>query len=80
MPQSCFLGFFFDCEQVREALKGQTLAGLINNAGVAWPAPLLHQSLTDFKKIVHANLCGTFIVTQVNCPQNSLTSDIEGKA
>lgn len=54
-----------NCAQVREALNGRTLAGLINNAGVAWPAPLLHQSLADFKNVLDANLCGTFIVTKV---------------
>ena len=47
-------------------MEGHTLAGVINNAGVAWPAPLLYQSLSDFKKVLNANLCGTFIVTKVS--------------
>ena len=41
------------------------LCGLVNNAGVAWPAPLMHQPLADFRKLLDANLTGTFIVTQV---------------
>jgi hypothetical protein len=52
--------------QVKVLLAGRTLFGLINNAGVAWPAPLLHQPLSDFRRIVEANLDGTFIVTQVD--------------
>lgn len=51
--------------QVRETLAGKTLAALVNNAGVAWPAPMLHQPLADFRKILEANLVGTFIVTKV---------------
>lgn len=50
--------------KVRRALKGRTLFGLVNNAGVAWPAPFLHQPLEDFRRILDANLLGTFIVTQ----------------
>ena len=46
-------------------MKGRCLAALINNAGVAWPAPLLYQPLADFRKTLDANLSGTFIVTKV---------------
>lgn len=51
--------------QVRTALQGTTLSGLINNAGVAWPAPLLHQPISDFQSQINANLIGTVMVTQV---------------
>lgn len=56
--------------QVRAALQGRTLAGLINNAGVAWPAPLLHQPLADFQTILNANCCGVFNVTKVGRSEN----------
>jgi len=35
-------------QQVREQLNGETLFGLVNNAGIAVPAPLMHQSIEDF--------------------------------
>eukprot|EP00884_Botryococcus_braunii_P005714 jgi/Botrbrau1/15143/Bobra.0149s0013.1 len=37
-------------QKVREALGGQTLFGLVNNAGVANGGPALHQDLADFRQ------------------------------
>lgn len=58
---------------MKDALKGRTLIALINNAGVAWPAPFLHQSVTDFQKIITTNLIGTFMVTQVKNVKSALS-------
>src|SRR5215468_2563593 len=33
--------------QVRERLNGETLFGLVNNAGIAVPAPLIHMPTAD---------------------------------
>src|SRR5512147_780641 len=35
-------------QQVREQLNGETLSGLVNNAGIAVPAPLIHQPIAEF--------------------------------
>ena len=51
--------------QVRKLLNGQTLYGLVNNAGVAYYGPLMHQPIEEFRKNVEINLVGTLQVTQV---------------
>ncbi len=50
--------------QVSTALNGETLAGLVNNAGVAVPGPLLHLSIDEFRHQLDVNLTGQLIVTQ----------------
>ena len=40
----------------------------MNNAGIAFPAPLAHQPVSDFRATVETNLFGNFIVTQVTLP------------
>ena len=50
--------------QVRELLGGRTLTGLVNNAGVAFHGPLMHQPIAEFARNVEINLTGTLIVTQ----------------
>ena len=49
---------------VAERLEGQTLAGLVNNAGIAVPAPLIYQPVQDFRHQLEVNLVGPLIVTQ----------------
>ncbi len=51
-------------ETVRMHLAGQTLAGLVNNAGRSFPNPLLVQSVADFRKQIEINLVGVFAVTR----------------
>lgn len=53
---------------VGAALGGQTLAGLVNNAGVAAAGPLLHLKLADFNRQIAVNLAGPLIVTQAFAP------------
>ncbi len=54
--------------EVRARLAGQTLAGLVNNAGMALAAPLLVQSVADFRQQVEVNLVGMFAVTRAFAP------------
>ena len=53
--------------QVKRELKGQTLAGLINNAGIANHAVLMHQPIDEFGKVLEINLIGTLAVIQASC-------------
>jgi NAD(P)-dependent dehydrogenase (short-subunit alcohol dehydrogenase family) len=51
-------------KQVETALAGQTLAGLVNNAGVAFAGPLLHLPVEEFRQQLEVNLTGVVIATQ----------------
>lgn len=53
---------------VEDALAGTTLAGLVNNAGVAFPGPLLHLPIDDFRRQLEINLIGQLRVTQAFAP------------
>ena len=55
-------------EQVAAALGGGTLAGLVNNAGIAVAGPLLYLKLDEFKQQIAVNLTGQLIVTQAFAP------------
>jgi NAD(P)-dependent dehydrogenase (short-subunit alcohol dehydrogenase family) len=54
--------------KVREALGGETLFGLVNNAGMALPGPLMHQKLDEFRRQFEVNLVGALRVTQAFLP------------
>ncbi len=54
-------------ETVRAATGGR-LAGLVNNAGVAVPAPVEHQPIDDFRRQIEVNLIGQVAVTQAFIP------------
>ena len=51
------------------AQTGGRLAGLVNNAGVAVPAPIEHQPIEDFRHQLEVNLIGQVAVTQAFIPQ-----------
>jgi len=53
---------------VRKTLSGHTLYGLVNNAGIALPGPVLHQPVDDYRKQIEVNLIGTFMVSQAFAP------------
>ena len=55
-------------ETVRKALNGQTLAGLVNNAGIAVAGPLLHLPIDDFRQQMEVNVTGVVITTQAFAP------------
>ena len=54
--------------QVHEQLNGETLFGLVNNAGIAVPAPLIHQSTDEFRHQLEVNLVSVLIVTKAFVP------------
>jgi NAD(P)-dependent dehydrogenase (short-subunit alcohol dehydrogenase family) len=64
---------------VRQQLKGQTLWGLINNAGIAVTGPLLHMPISDFQKQLNVNLTGQLIVTQAFTPLLGADKELTGK-
>jgi hypothetical protein len=54
--------------QVDAALGGETLFGLVNNAGIAVPGPLLYLKIDDFKHQLDVNLTGQLTVVQAFAP------------
>ena len=54
--------------QVRNALAGATLAGLVNNAGVAVAGPLLQLPIADFRRQLEINVISVVSVTQAFAP------------
>lgn len=54
--------------EVEARLDGETLAALVNNAGVAVPGPLLHLPIDDFRRQLEINLIGQLRVIQAFAP------------
>ena len=54
--------------RVRNALAGGTLAGLVNNAGVAVTGPLLQLPIADFRRQLEINVVSVVSVTQAFAP------------
>lgn len=54
--------------QVQAALPESGLAALVNNAGIAEPAPLMHMALDDFRRHLEINVTGVLAVTQAFLP------------
>jgi NAD(P)-dependent dehydrogenase (short-subunit alcohol dehydrogenase family) len=54
--------------EVRAALSGETLAGLVNNAGIAVAGPLLELSADEFRRQMEVNVIGPVIATQAFAP------------
>jgi NAD(P)-dependent dehydrogenase (short-subunit alcohol dehydrogenase family) len=53
-----------EADRVASLLGEETLAGLVNNAGVAIPAPLIYQPIAYYRSQLEINLIGPLIVTQ----------------
>jgi NAD(P)-dependent dehydrogenase (short-subunit alcohol dehydrogenase family) len=64
--------------QVRQALGGETLFGLVNNAGVAVAGPLLNLPIEEFRQQIEINLTGVVIVTQAFTPLLGVDRDLKG--
>jgi NAD(P)-dependent dehydrogenase (short-subunit alcohol dehydrogenase family) len=64
--------------QVRAALGGETLFGLVNNAGVAVAGPLLHLPIEEFRQQIEINLTGVVIVTQAFAPLLGADRELKG--
>jgi len=54
--------------EVNAALKGESLFGLVNNAGIAVPGPLMHLSADEIRHQLDVNVIGQMIVTQAFAP------------
>src|SRR6201991_2997030 len=66
-------------EQVAAALGGDTLAGLVNNAGIAVAGPLLYMKVDEFKQQIEVNLTGQLIVTQAFAPLRGFDRSRKGE-
>jgi len=55
-------------KEVERQMGSATLAGLVNNAGIAVPGPLLYLPLEDFRRQIEVNLVGPVSVTQAFAP------------
>ena len=55
-------------QRVKGTLAGEPLFGLVNNAGIAVPGPLLHLPITAFRQQLDVNVVGQLIVTQAFAP------------
>ncbi len=53
---------------VREQLRGEKLFGLVNNAGIAVPGPLIHLDTAEFRRQLEVNLVSILIVTKAFVP------------
>jgi NAD(P)-dependent dehydrogenase (short-subunit alcohol dehydrogenase family) len=54
--------------EVRAALGGETLTGLVNNAGIAVAGPVLELSVDQFRRQIDVNVIGPIIATQAFGP------------
>lgn len=64
---------------VRDALNGATLFGLVNNAGIAAPGPVLNQPIDEFRNQLEVNITGQVIVTQAFAPLLGVDTDLKGE-
>jgi NAD(P)-dependent dehydrogenase (short-subunit alcohol dehydrogenase family) len=65
-------------EKVAIALGNENLAGLVNNAGIAVPGPLLHLDVDEFRHQLEVNVTGQLIVTQAFAPLLGTAQDRSG--
>jgi NAD(P)-dependent dehydrogenase (short-subunit alcohol dehydrogenase family) len=54
--------------EVRAVLNGETLAGLVNNAGIAVAGPVLELAADEFRRQLDVNVIGPIIATQAFGP------------
>ncbi|HSZ74366.1 MAG TPA: SDR family oxidoreductase [Rhizomicrobium sp.] len=66
-------------EVVEKALGGETLAGLVNNAGIAVAGPLLYLPIDELRHQMEVNLIGQMIVTQAFAPLLGVDRSRKGK-
>ncbi|WP_257170342.1 SDR family oxidoreductase [Bradyrhizobium sp. SRS-191] len=55
-------------QEVRAALDGEALAGLVNNAGIAVAGPLTELPIAQFRHQIEVNVVGPVIATQAFAP------------
>jgi NAD(P)-dependent dehydrogenase (short-subunit alcohol dehydrogenase family) len=64
--------------EVRAALNGETLTGLVNNAGIAVPGPVLELAVDQFRRQMDVNIVGPIIATQAFGPLLGSDSSLKG--
>ena len=64
--------------EVRAALDGATLAGLVNNAGIAVAGPLLQTAADEFRRQMEINVIGPIISTQAFAPLLGADPSLKG--
>jgi NAD(P)-dependent dehydrogenase (short-subunit alcohol dehydrogenase family) len=64
---------------VAAQLGSETLAGLVNNAGIANPGPLLHLDIAAFRQQMDVNVTGQLIVTRAFAPLLGASPDHKTK-
>lgn len=66
-------------KQVRDELRGETLFGLVNNAGIAVGGALMHLPIENFREQLEINVTGQLIVTQAFLPLLGVDRSLTGK-
>jgi NAD(P)-dependent dehydrogenase (short-subunit alcohol dehydrogenase family) len=66
-------------DQVRTALAGRRLGGLVNNAGIAVPGPMALLPLAEFRDQLEVNVIGPLAVTQAFLPLLGTDAALTGK-
>jgi NAD(P)-dependent dehydrogenase (short-subunit alcohol dehydrogenase family) len=64
--------------EVRAALNGEKLAGLVNNAGISVAGPALSVSVDDFRRQMDVNVIGPIIATQAFAPLLGADRSLKG--
>jgi NAD(P)-dependent dehydrogenase (short-subunit alcohol dehydrogenase family) len=64
--------------EVRSALNGETLAGLVNNAGIAVAGPVLELAADEFRRQMDVNVTGPIIATQAFGPLLGADPQLKG--
>jgi NAD(P)-dependent dehydrogenase (short-subunit alcohol dehydrogenase family) len=64
--------------EVRAALGGETLAGLVNNAGIAVAGPLLELPIEQFRRQMEINVIGPILAVQAFGPLLGSDSELKG--
>jgi NAD(P)-dependent dehydrogenase (short-subunit alcohol dehydrogenase family) len=64
--------------EVRTALGGEALAGLVNNAGIAVAGPLLELPLSEFRRQMEVNVIGPVIACQAFGPLLGADPSLKG--
>src|SRR3979411_1216211 len=64
---------------VRAELEGETLAGLVNNAGIAVAGPVLELSADEFRRQMDVNVIGPIITKQAFRPLLGSYPSLKGR-
>ncbi len=64
--------------EVGTALDGETLAGLVNNAGIAVAGPVLELAADEFRRQMEVNVIGPIIATQAFGPLLGVDAALKG--